>query len=188
MVVAAHRKSAKTLLLSLGMLCLSTQLAFARLLPSASARTPPPEPPRAAGLLSDSELEQGAARIGYISIDERPLFDVEHHDENTSLTRTANRLHIATREATITDQLLFKSGDPYRASLLEESARILRDTRYLRDALIRPVAFHDGIVDVEVTTQDVWTLNPGISFGRKGGANTGGVEFEELNFLGTGTQ
>ena len=73
-------------------------------------------------------------------------------------------------------------------SLLDESARILRDTRYLRDALIRPVAYHDGVVDIEVTTQDVWTFNPGISFGRKGGENSSGVELEELNFLGTGTQ
>jgi hypothetical protein len=91
-------------------------------------------------------------------------------------------------KATIADQLLFKSGDHYRASLLQESARILRDTRYLRDAVIRPVAYHDGLVDVEVTTQDVWTLNPGFSFGRKGGKNTGGVEVEDLNFLGMGTQ
>ena len=84
--------------------------------------------------------------------------------------------------------MLFKSGDPYRATLLQESARILRDTRYLRDAQVRPVAYHDGVVDVEVTTQDVWTLNPGISFGRKGGTNTGGIAIEELNFLGYGTQ
>jgi outer membrane protein assembly factor BamA len=188
MVVAVRRKYAKTLLLSLGMLCLLAPLAFARLLPSAAARTTPAEPPRAAGVPSDSELEQVEARIGYISIDERPLFDVEHHDENTTLTRTANRLHIATREATISDQLLFRSGDPYRASLLQESARILRDTRYLRDAVIRPVAYHDGLVDVEVTTQDVWTLNPGFSLGRKGGKNTGGIEVEDLNFLGMGTQ
>ena len=98
---------------------------------------------------------------------------------------SANRLHIQTREATIRDQLLFKSGDPYRVTLLEESARILRDTRYLRDARIRPVAYHDGVVDIEVTTQDVWTLDPGFSFGRKGGKNTGGIKFEELNLLGS---
>ena len=132
--------------------------------------------------------KRSAARVGYIQLNARPLFDVEHHDENTTLSRTANRLHIATREATIMDQLLFRSGDPYRAGLLQESARILRDTRYLRDALIRPVAYHDGVVDVEVTTQDVWTLNPGFSFGRKGGKNTGGIEVEDLNFLGMGTQ
>lgn len=188
MVVVSRRKPAKTLLLSLGLLCLATPLAWARLLPSAGARVSQSQPPRPAGLPSDSELERNDARIGYISIDERPLFDVEHQDENTSLSRAANRLHIATREATIADQLLFKSGDHYRANLLQESARILRDTRYLRDAVIRPVAYHDGLVDVEVTTQDVWTLNPGFSFGRKGGKNTGGVEVEDLNFLGMGTQ
>ncbi|HWN47644.1 MAG TPA: hypothetical protein VNM71_09800 [Steroidobacteraceae bacterium] len=144
--------------------------------------------PRAAGLPSDAELQKQEARIGEIRYDARDLFDTEAADEDTSVSRLANRLHVTTRQGTIEDQLLFKSGDLYRPALLEESARILRDTRYLRDAQIRPVAFHDGVVDVEVTTQDVWTFNPGISFGRKGGANTGGFELEELNFLGTGTQ
>jgi hypothetical protein len=161
--------------------------ATARILPSVDARTPPPEPQHIAGVPSDAELENAAARIGEILMDERQLFDFRN-DENTSLTRVANRLHVATREATIEDQLLFKSGDPYRAGLLKESARILRETRYLRDASIRPVAYHDGVVDVEVSTQDVWTLNPGFSFGRKGGRNSGGIQVEDLNFLGMGTQ
>jgi hemolysin activation/secretion protein len=167
---------------------LFAQPAGARILPSVDARTPPPEPPRAPGVPSDAELESAGARIGAIHLDARQLFDVERADENTSLTRAANRLHIATRESTIEDQLLFKTGDLFRASQLEESARILRDTRYLRDAVIRPVAFHDGVVDLEVTTQDVWTFNPGFSVGRKGGKNTGGIEIEDLNFLGMGTQ
>jgi hypothetical protein len=164
------------------------QAAEARVLPSVKARAPKLEAPRATGLPSDAELQQQGARIGEIRFDARELFDAEAADEDTSLSRLANRLHITTRESTIEDQLLFKSGDLYQPGLLEESARILRDTRYLRDAMVRPVAFHDGVVDIEVTTQDVWTFNPGISFGRKGGKNTSGVEFEELNFLGTGTQ
>jgi outer membrane protein assembly factor BamA len=165
-----------------------SQVAHARLLPSAKARTPPLELPRVPGLPSDAELESQGARIGEIRFQARELFDTKAADEDTTLTRLANRLHITTREATIADQLLFRSGDPYRANLLAESARILRDTRYLRDALIRPVAFHDGVVDVEVITQDVWTFNPGIEFGRKGGKNTYGFQLEELNFLGLGTQ
>jgi len=166
----------------------SFPFAEAKVLPSVKARAPKPEVPRAAGLPSDAELQKQEARIGEIRYDARDLFDTEAADEDTSVSRLANRLHVTTRQGTIEDQLLFKSGDLYRPALLEESARILRDTRYLRDAQIRPVAFHDGVVDVEVTTQDVWTFNPGISFGRKGGANTGGFELEELNFLGTGTQ
>jgi len=132
-------------------------------------------------------VRQGA-RIGEVRFDARELFDAASADEDTSLARLGNRLHITTRQATIEDQLLFRSGDLYQPGLLEESARILRDTRYLRDAQVRPVAFHDGVVDVQVTTQDVWTFNPGISFGRKGGENSSGFELEELNFLGTGTQ
>ena len=64
----------------------------------------------------------------------------------------------------------------------------VRDTRYLNDAWIRPTAYRDGRVDVEVITKDVWTLNPGLSFGRKGGRNTSGFEIEELNLLGRGSQ
>jgi len=162
--------------------------AESKVLPSVNARIPPAEATRDSSLPSDEELVAQGARIGEIRFDARDLFDTEAHDEETSLSRLGNRLHITTRQSTIEDQLLFKSGDVYRPALIEESARILRDTRYLRDAVIRPVAFHDGVVDIAVTTQDVWTFNPGISFGRKGGANTGGFELEELNFLGTGTQ
>jgi hypothetical protein len=145
------------------------------------------EVPRVSALPTNAELEARQARIGLIRFNSRDLFDAQAQDENTSLSRLGNRLHIQTKVATIERQLLFRSGDPFRASLLEESARVLRETSYLRDATIRPVAFHDGVVDVEVVTQDVWTFNPGFSFGRKGGKSATGFELEELNFLGTGT-
>ena len=73
-------------------------------------------------------VEAQGARIGSIHCDSHDLFDVDGEDENTSLSRLGNRLHIQTRVSTIEDQLLFRSGDPYRANLLEESARILRET------------------------------------------------------------
>ena len=174
--------------LGIALIGLCAAQAQAKVLPSVKARAPKPEQARVWNLPSDEELQRQGARIGEIRFDERDLFDTEAADEDTSLARLGNKLHITTRRSTIEDQLLFKSGDLYRPGLIEESARILRDTRYLRDALIRPVAYHDGVVDLEVTTQDVWTFNPGISFGRKGGANTSGFELEELNFLGTGTQ
>src|SRR5688572_2375478 len=174
--------------LGIALIWLCAAQAQAKVLPSVKARAPKPESTHSFNLPSDEELQRQDARIGEIRFDERDLFDTEAADEDTSLARLGNKLHITTRRSTIEDQLLFKSGDLYRPGLIEESARILRDTRYLRDALIRPVAFHDGLVDLEVTTQDVWTFNPGISFGRKGGANSSGFELEELNFLGTGTQ
>ncbi len=176
------------MLLGISLAAAGAMPATARVLPSFNARTPRPEEPRPPGVPSDAELERLGARIGAIHLNGRQLFDLERQDENTTLARVANRLHVPTRESTIETQLLFKSGDFYQPERLAESARILRDTRYLRDARVRPVAFHDDLVDVEVTTQEVWTFNPGISFGRHGGKNTAGFELEDLNFLGLGTQ
>lgn len=128
------------------------------------------------------------ARIGEIHIHARDVFDINGDDTDTWYARLGNRLHTQTRDATIEDQLLFHSGDPFSASQLDESARILRRSRYLRDAVVRPVAVHDGLVDIDVTTQDVWSFNPGVSFGMKGGRSTAGFELQEVNFLGTGSR
>ena len=134
-----------------------------------------------------AELERRGAVIGEVFVYNENIFDLEDPQENKQLYRLANKLHIRTKPHVIRQQLLFKSGDPYSQRLIDESARILRSARYLYDASIRPVAFKDGRVDLAVTTRDVWTLNPGLSFSRKGGENTAGVELEELNLLGTGT-
>jgi outer membrane protein assembly factor BamA len=159
-----------------------------RVLPSVKSRSTRLDTSRPADVPDDAALEASGARIGAIYFRPLQLFDIGGLDQDTSLFRLANRLHIRTRDQTIADQLLFHAGESYNPSAIAESARILRSTRYLRDASIRPVAYHDGLVDIEVTTQDVWTLNPGLSFGRHGGKNTAGFELEELNFLGLGTQ
>jgi outer membrane protein assembly factor BamA len=58
----------------------------------------------------------------------------------------------------------------------------------LHDARIIPIAYHDGRVDVRVRTREVWTLHPGVSLGRSGGANSKGFLLEELNLFGYGKQ
>jgi hypothetical protein len=146
------------------------------------------EPAEAEAAVPDAaELERLGARIGEVFVYNENIFDLEDPQENKQLYRLANQLHIRTQPQVIRQQLLFKSGDPYSQRLIDESARILRSARYLYDASIRPLSFKDGRVDIAVTTRDVWTLNPGLSFSRKGGENTLGVELEELNLLGTGT-
>lgn len=134
-----------------------------------------------------AELERTGAVIGEVFIYNQNIFDLDDPQENKQLYRLANKLHIRTQPQVIRQQLLFKSGDPYSQRLLDESARILRSARYLYDASVEPVAYKDGRVDIAVTTRDVWTLNPGLSFSRSGGESTIGVELEELNLLGTGT-
>lgn len=138
---------------------------------------PPPE-----------ELEARGAVIGDIRIVIGDVFDPSIPGERSWLYRTANRLHIETRPSVIRGQLLFKPGDPYRHRLLLESERLLRANNYLYDATIVPVAFDGRTVEIEVRTRDVWTLNPGINFNRKGGSNTFGLQIEESNLLGNGQQ
>jgi outer membrane protein assembly factor BamA len=71
--------------------------------------------------------------------------------------------------------------------VIEETERLLRGTRYLYDVQIRPVAYQDGVVDIEVLTRDSWSLIPGVSVSRSGGENSSGIRLREYNFLGTGT-
>lgn len=160
----------------------------AGLLPDVRARTSHEPLQRPDGVPSDADLEAAHARIGTVIVVPRNIFDPSRPEEDVTLFRLANRLHIRTQVSTVKDQLLFSEGQEYDGRLLEESERILRSTRYLQDAAIRPIAWHDGVVDVEVITHDVWTLNPGVSYGRKGGKNTTGVGIEELNLLGLGSQ
>ena len=178
---------------SLTILLLSLSFAAAAadpapILPSVSSRSYQADDQRPAGIPDDATLEASGARIGQVIFRNLELFDVGGRDQDSVLFRLGNRLHIKTRDATIANQLLFREGDPYNASAIAESARILRSRRYLRDAFIRPVAYRDNFVDLEVTTQDVWSFNPGLSFGRSGGKNSTGFEVEELNLFGTGSR
>ena len=137
-------------------------------------------------LPSDQELVARGAVIGEVVIRNENIFDIADPKENNWLFRLANTLHAKTRPWLIRNQLLFRPGDAYDRRVLDESERILRSNRYFYDARIRPIAVHENRVDVEVLTRDVWTLRPGISFGRQGGANTTKIDFSESNLFGTG--
>jgi hypothetical protein len=156
--------------------------------PGLGARITAEGPKRPDNLPPDVILQNSGSVIGAISITPLDIFDTAIPEENTWLFRWANTLHINTRTKTIERKLLFESGQTYDPRLLRETERLLRKTRYLREAWITPIAVQNGKVDLEVTTRDVWTLNPGISFSRKGGENSSGFEIEDLNVLGTGAQ
>jgi hypothetical protein len=143
-------------------------------------------PQAAAELPSDAELERSGAVIGNVIIDNLNIFDLSDPQDDTKLFRLADRLHARTREQVVRWQLLFVSGDKYSRRVLEESERLLRQASYFYDASIRPVAYHDGRVDVLVKTRDVWTLDPGFSYSRSGGTNSTNFQVQELNAFGYG--
>src|SRR5580692_2968982 len=142
--------------------------------------------PRPADLPSDAALEAAGAVIGKIDIDVRNIFDESDQRETNKLYRLADRLHIRTKPSTIRAQLLFKSGEKYQARKLAETERALRRLTFIYDARVVPVHYADGKVDIKVITKDVWTLSPGISFGRSGGTNSTKFDLEEENLLGWG--
>lgn len=130
------------------------------------------------------ELEASGARIGEIRIVRSNIFDLNDPQENRLLYRFANRLHVLSRQEVIRRELLFEEGDPYRQELIEESARNLRALDVIYHVRILPVAYHDGLVDLVVTSQDTWTMRPSVRISRSGGNTSTGFSFSELNFLG----
>ncbi len=92
----------------------------------------------------------------------------------------------APSHATIQAQLLFASGEKYLARKLAETERALRLLPFIYDARVVPVRYADGKVDIRVITKDVWTLSPGISFGRSGGTNDTKFNLQEDEFFGLG--
>ncbi|TXC65178.1 hypothetical protein FSC37_00625 [Piscinibacter aquaticus] len=105
-----------------------------------------------------AELEASGARIGQIIVVPDTIFDTSNPKEDRWLFRTANRLHITTGEGVIRRTLLFSEGEPLSVRLIDETERLLRSNRYLYDVSIRPVAVHDGVVDLEVRTRDTGSL------------------------------
>lgn len=136
---------------------------------------------------SFDELEANGARIGEVTLQVNDVFDTSSPKEDKSIFRLANRLHINTRDSVIKSQLLFRSGDRFRKSIIEESARLLRRNQFFYDAMIQVVRYDNNVVDILVSARDNWTLLPELSFSRSGGESRYQFGLEEDNLLGTGS-
>lgn len=135
---------------------------------------------------SFKELEAAGAVIGEIRIKSQNIFDLDNPKENNLFYRFGNAIHVPTRAAVLRSILLFKSGEPVSARVIEETERELRGQRFLYDVSIRPIAYRDGVVDIEVATRDSWSLIPAIKLTREGGVDSSAIGLKEQNLLGTG--
>jgi hypothetical protein len=145
-----------------------------------------PAQPAASNVPTPAELEERQAVIGEVYFNIADIFNELDPREDKALYRLANRLHIKTRESALRAQLLFTTGDRYTTRLIEETERALRRLDFIQDATIHPIAYDGQKVDLLVQTRDVWTLQPGFSYERKGGENETSIEIEEENLLGYG--
>lgn len=99
----------------------------------------------------------------------------------------ANRIHFKTQRAVIERELLFKPGDQLDPSRLAETERNLRALGIFRNAMVASSEDGPGNADVNVVTQDAWTLDPQVSLSFLGGSNvTGGIGIAEYNLFGFG--
>src|SRR5690606_3782110 len=138
--------------------------------------------------LTPAQLEAADAVVGDIRIYNGDVFNTSRPGESGAFYRMINALHIETRKEVIRRELLVQSGDPFTADAIAEAERDLRTSHFLQKAEIRPTVYAHGEVDLDVLTEDTWSLTPSVSFSRKGGTNTGGVEIRESNLLGTGSE
>ncbi len=145
-------------------------------------------PPDAAPLPSLAELEAAGAIIGNIRIGAKNIFDLDDAEENNALFRLANRLHVPTRTPVVESSLLFKRGERISRRKIDETERVLRASQTYYDIDIRPYAYRDGVVDLEVVTRDTWTIDVTGSFSRSGGDNKSKFGIREGNLLGSGVR
>jgi len=100
--------------------------------------------------------------------------------------RLANRIHVRTRRDFIEDELLLAVGDCYDAALSRESARILREFRFIASADAFSVPQDDGSRHLLVETRDEWTTKVAGDVRFDGGLEIRGVSVIEENFMGRG--
>jgi hypothetical protein len=124
--------------------------------------------------------------IGRVVVNTLDVFSPE--EVKSFLNRGANALHVVTRESTVRRLLIFEEGDVYDHAVLEEAERNLRALGLFRSVSIVAGEVHNGVVDVEVNTQDAWTVQIDLSAGSSGGAMRGGIGLGEKNILGLGAQ
>ena len=137
-------------------------------------------------LMALRSMESSGATIGQVSITSSNVFDLDDPEENKALYRFANKVHVTTRQNVIQQQLLFSPGGQFSLQALEETERLLRKNRYIQNASVRPIIGQDGAVNIDVETNDVWTLMPKLAFSRSGGTNKAAIGVKEMNLLGTG--
>ena len=166
----------------MALVCITTCLLIAQ---PASALDQNPTPTESS-VPTFAQLESAGAVIRQIRINPQNIFDLADSEENNWFFRLANKLHIQTRPDVIEQILLFKRGERVSKQKIEETERLLRKNRVLYDVDIKPVAYADGMVDVDVTTRDTWTIDVTGSVSRSGGDNKTSFGVSEHNLLNTG--
>ena len=127
--------------------------------------------------------------ISHVFIDNHSIFDPAGLPEEGLVRWTyemTNRLHRRTRPAVIRRELTFRVGDCFDPAAVRESARILREFRFIAAADVFGVPQPDGTRHVVVDTRDEWTTKTALGIRFDDGLRFEGASIVEENFLGRG--
>ena len=155
----------------------------------AAAACPPPAGianPRWPGEAEWLAIQRAGLRYGAIHVEVDNVYHLANPRENVWYTRTADFLHIRTRDWVVDHLLLLAPGQPVDAQQVYEAIRHLREQTFIRGAGITPIDCENGTVKVRVDVRDAWTLKIDTRFARAGNANQWRFKLEDSNFLGTG--
>jgi hypothetical protein len=111
-----------------------------------------------------------------------PFADTSRKAE-AKVIQIAESLHTPTRKEVIRNNLFFKKGDRFQATLVSDNEKHFRDLHYLRDASISVIREEKDSVDVLVMWKDVLSLGVGLQFISE---SVFGLSLIEDNFKGTG--
>jgi hypothetical protein len=141
---------------------------------------------------STAPLAEGSCPAGEISrvfVDNHSVFDPASIPEDPRVRwayRAANRIHVRTRPSFIRSELLLRPGDCYDPELARESARLLREFRFIAWADAYSVPQEDGTRHLVVETRDEWTTKIAGDVAFDGGIEIRGISLVEENFAGRG--
>jgi hypothetical protein len=138
-------------------------------------------------LAASAARAQEPLRVGEIRIQSLDVFSPEE-ERRGWVYRLADALHVETQTAVIRRFLLFREGDAYDPERLAQTERNLRALTFLKSARVTAGEAHDGVVDVEVTTQDAWTTQLELHLGSGGGETRWAAGVTESNLLGLGKE
>jgi hypothetical protein len=110
----------------------------------------------------------------------------ETRKPRSEFERFGNAIHLKTKEFTIRNLLLFKKNSVCDSVLLQESERLIRSQRYVRQVMVTPIFLEttSDSIDVKVRVLDTWSLIPNGSLS----ANQSSIKLTERNLLGLGHQ
>jgi hypothetical protein len=123
--------------------------------------------------------------VAEVRIEPYTIFDPMPNDWLRPLYKTANALHVRTREGTIRGHVLVHRGAIWRADLARETERQLRALNIFDDVNVIERRVGDS-VHVTVVTHDAWTTSPEFNIQRGGNRVFGSFQFSEHNLLGRG--